>query len=135
MWLGNYDGALDSFENAVNKNPRRVEAWIQVGYCKVKQGKNADAVRAYKQALRLRPNSVEAYNKLGDAYYYAANFDEAVNAYKQAARLRPDLPEAYYNLGMTYLELGDRNSALAQSRTLQPLDAELYKKLVSEIRR
>ncbi|HVG30106.1 MAG TPA: tetratricopeptide repeat-containing serine protease family protein [Pyrinomonadaceae bacterium] len=134
LWLGNYDSALGSFENAVNKNPDRVEAWIQVGYCKVKQGKNADAIRAYKQALRLRPNSVEAYNKLGDAYYYAGSFDEALGAYRQAARLRPDLPEAFYNLGMTYLEIGDRAAALAQSRTLQPLDAELYAKLLSEIK-
>jgi tetratricopeptide (TPR) repeat protein len=135
LWLGNYDGALDSFENAVNKNPGRVEAWIQVGYCKVKQGKNADAIRAYKQALRLRPNSVETYNKLGDAYYYAGNFDQAITAYKQAARLRPDQPEAYYNLGMTYLEVGDRAAALAQSRALEPLDAEWYKKVMGEIKR
>ncbi|MCA1818168.1 MAG: trypsin-like peptidase domain-containing protein [Acidobacteria bacterium] len=134
LWLGNYDTALGSFENAVNKNPDRVEAWIQVGYCKVKQGKNDEAIRAYKQALRLRPNSVEAYNKLGDAYYYAANFDDALVAYKQAARLRPDLPDAFYNLAMTYLEIGDRNAALAQSRLLQPLDTELYAKLMAEIK-
>jgi S1-C subfamily serine protease len=135
LWLGNYDGALGSFEQVVNKNPNRVEAWIQVGFCKVKQGKMSDAIRAYKQALRLRPNSVEAYNKLGDAYYYAANFNEAINAYTQAARLRPDLGEAFYNLGMTYLEIGDRNAAHTQSRLLQTLDAELYQKLVSELRR
>ena len=135
LWLGNYDGALDSFENAVNKNPRRVEAWIQVGYCKVKQGKNADAIRAYKKALSLRPNSVETYNKLGDAYYYAANFDEAIAAYREAARLRPDQPEAYYNLAMTYLEMGDRDAALAQARMLERLDAEMYKKLLGEIKR
>jgi outer membrane protein assembly factor BamD (BamD/ComL family) len=135
LWLGNYDGALGSFEQVVDKNPNRVEAWIQVGYCKVKQGKMSDAIRAYKQALRLRPNSVEAYNKLGDAYYYAANFDEAIAAYKQAARLRPDLGEAFYNLGMAYLEIGDRHAAREQSQLLQTLDAELYQKLMSELRR
>ncbi|HEV2801678.1 MAG TPA: trypsin-like peptidase domain-containing protein [Pyrinomonadaceae bacterium] len=135
LWLGNYDGALGSFEQVVNKNPNRVEAWIQVGYCKVKQGKMTEAIRAYKQALKLRPNSVETYNKLGDAYYYASNFSEAINAYRQAARLRPDLGEAFYNLGMTYLELGDRDAAFAQSRLLQPLDAELYQKLINELRR
>lgn len=135
LWLGNYESALGSFENAVNKNPDRAEAWIQVGYCKAKQGMNAEAVKAYKRALKLRPNSVEAYNKLGDAYYYAGNFDEALVAFAHAARLRPDLPEAFYNLGMTYLEIGDRDSAIAQSRLLQPLDAELYAKLLAEIRR
>ncbi|HEX8653405.1 MAG TPA: tetratricopeptide repeat-containing serine protease family protein [Pyrinomonadaceae bacterium] len=135
LWLGNYDSALGYFENAVNKNPARAEAWIQVGYCKVKQGKNNDAIRAYQKALLLRPASAEAYNKLGDAYYYAERFDEAISAYKEAARLQPRLAEAYYNLGMTYLEIGDRMSAVAQSCLLQPLDTELYRKLIGEIKR
>jgi hypothetical protein len=36
---------------------------------------------------------------------------------------------------MTYLEIGDRNAALDQSLLLQKLDAELYQKLASELRR
>src|SRR5262245_11131916 len=35
LWLGNYDSAVGYFENAVNKNPKRADAWVQVGYCKV----------------------------------------------------------------------------------------------------
>jgi tetratricopeptide (TPR) repeat protein len=135
LWLGNYESALGYFEIAVNKNPGRAEAWIQVGYCKVKQGKNRDAIRALQQAIRLRPTSVEAYNKLGDAYFYSGSFNEAIEAYKQAARINPRHAEAFYNLGMTYLEIGDQASAIAQSRLLEPLDAKLYDKLMSEIRR
>jgi Flp pilus assembly protein TadD len=135
LWLGNYDSALGYFETAVNKNPQRADAWIQVGFCKVKQGKNDDAIRAFEQALKLRPNSYEALNKLGDAYYYAGNNYRALESYKQAVALRPDLAEGYYNLGLVYLELGDRDSASAQLRALQPLDAELYKKLASEMER
>ena len=135
LWLGNYDSALNYFETAANRNPRRPETWIQIGYCKVKQGRNDEAIRAYKRALQLRPNSAEAYNKLGDAYFYANRFDEAIEAYKQAARLRPEEAEAYYNLGLAYLEIGDRQSALAQSRLLESIDAELNKKLLAEIQR
>ncbi|MDQ3818296.1 MAG: tetratricopeptide repeat-containing serine protease family protein [Acidobacteriota bacterium] len=135
LWLGNYDSALGYFESAVNRNPNRAEAWIQVGYCKVKQGKNADAIKAFQRAIQLNPDSSEAYNKLGDAYYYAGRYGEAIEAYKQAARIQPELAEAYYNLGMTYLETGDRASAIAELRTLQPLDEKLYKKLLSEIQR
>lgn len=135
LWLGNYDSALNYFESAANRNPNRAEAWIQVGYCKVKQGKNNDAIKAYQRAIRLRPNSVDAYNKLGDAYYYAGNYYEAIAAYKEAARLQPRQPEAYYNLGMAYLEIGNHASAIAQSRLLQPLDAKLYDKLMSELQR
>ncbi len=135
LWLGNYESALGYFESAVNKNPNRVEAWIQVGFCKVKQGKTQDAIRAFQQALKLRPQSYEAHNKLGDAYYYAGNFYKAVESYKQAVALRPDLAEGFYNLGLAYLELGDRASAASQVRALKERDAELHKKLVNEIER
>ena len=135
LWLGNYDSALNYFENAVSKNPERAEAWIQVGFCKVKQGKNTDAIRAFEQALKLRPDSVEAHNKLGDAYYFAGNFNKAIESYKRAVALRPDLSEGYYNLGMAYLETGDRTAAATQVRALKDRDAELHKKLLDEIDR
>ena len=135
LWLGNYDSALGYFETAANRNPRRPETWIQIGYCKVKQGRNDEAVRAYLRALQLRPDSAETYNKLGDAHYYAGRFNEAIYSYKQAARLSPQQPEAYYNLGLAYLEIGDRESARAQSRLLEAIDVELNKKLLAEIQR
>jgi S1-C subfamily serine protease len=134
LWLGNYDSALAFFENAVNKNPRRAEAWIQVGYCKVKQGKNDEAIRAYQQALRLKPDSADLRNKLGDAYYYAGRLEEAVIAYKEAVRLRPDNAEGYYNLAIAYDDLGDTENAALQARLLQKIDDRLYKKFLSEMR-
>jgi len=135
LWLGNYDSALSYFENAVNKNPRRAETWVEVGFCKGKQGRHEEAIRAYQRALQLRPNSAEAHNRLGDAYFEVSRFDDAVASYRQAALLRPEMAEAYYNLGMTYLELGDRASALAQARKLELLDADLLKKLKTQMER
>lgn len=133
LWLGNYDNAIGYFENAVNRNPKRVEAWVQVGYCKVKQGKNLEAIKAYQRALQLEPASAEIYNKLGDAYYYAGRLNEAIEAYTQATRLRPDLAESYYNLAIAYYENGNRTMAANEARTLQKLDAKLYEKYLSEV--
>jgi tetratricopeptide (TPR) repeat protein len=135
LWLGNYDNALNYFETAANRNPRRPETWIQIGYCKVKQGRNEEAIRAYKRAIQLRPNSSEAYNKLGDAYFFGARFTEAIAAYQEAARIHPADGEAYYNLALAYLETGDRDAAVAQSRRLESIDAELHKKLLAEIQK
>jgi tetratricopeptide (TPR) repeat protein len=135
LWLGNYDNALNYFETAANRNPRRPETWIQIGYCKVKQGRNEEAIRAYKRAIQLRANSSEAYNKLGDAYFFGGRFIEAITSYQEAARIQPNEPEAYYNLGLAYLETGDRAAALAQSRRLESIDAELNKKLLAELQK
>jgi Flp pilus assembly protein TadD len=106
-----------------------------VGYCKVKQGKNDDAIRAYQQALRFKPDSADLRNKLGDAYYYGGRLQQAIASYKEAARLRPDNPEAYYNLAIAYDDIGDQQMATINARTLQKLDDKLYRKFLSEERR
>src|SRR4030095_10089408 len=121
LWLGNYDSAVSYFENAVNKNPKRADAWVQVGYCKVKQGKNQEAIRAYQQAIELRPDVADVDNKLGDAYYYAGRLPEAINAYSEAARLRPDNAETFYNLAIVYFDSGNQTMAAPDARILERL--------------
>jgi len=132
LWLGNYDNAVGYFENAVNRNPKRADAWIQVGYCKVKQGKTEEAIRAYQHALLLKPDAEEILNKLGDAYYYASRLPEAIATYKEATRLYPSGAEAYYNLALVYFETGNQKLALAQGRILRQLDERLYEKFLSD---
>ncbi|HKG46075.1 MAG TPA: trypsin-like peptidase domain-containing protein [Pyrinomonadaceae bacterium] len=132
LWLGNYDNAVGYFENAANKNPKRAEAWVQVGYCKVKQGKTQEAVRAYLQALQLKPADPEIHNKLGDAYYYSGRLREAIESYTEAARLRPDWAETFYNLAIAFSESGNPSMAATHARILQRLDPKLYEKYLRE---
>lgn len=132
LWLGNYDSAVGYFENAVNKNPKRADAWVQVGYCKVKQGKSQEAIRAYQQALQLRPDDAEIHNKLGDAYYYAGRLREAIDSYETAKDLEPRNAETFYNLAVAYRESGNETMAAIEARTLQRLDPKLYEKYLRE---
>ena len=132
LWLGNYDNAVGYFENAANKNPKRAEAWVQVGYCKVKQGKIQEAIRAYTQALQLKPSDAEIHNKLGDAYYYSGRLREAIDSYTEAARLQPENAETFYNLALAYFESGNLSMAATEARTLQRLDQKLYEKYLRE---
>jgi S1-C subfamily serine protease len=134
LWLGNYDNAIGYFETAANRNPRRADAWVQVGYCKVKQGKAEEGIRAYQHALQLKPDSEEIHNKLGDAYYYAGRMSEAIASYSRAATLRPENADAHYNLAVAYFESGNERLALSEAKILRQLDGKLYEKLVSETR-
>ena len=134
LWLGNYDNAIGHFETAANRNPQRADAWVQVGYCKVKQGKNEEAIRAYQHALELKPNWEEIHNKLGDAYYYAGRMREAIASYSRAAGLSPNNADAHYNLAVAYFESGNERLALSEAKILRQLDGKLYEKLVSETR-
>jgi len=132
LWLGNYDNALSYFETAANRNPARADAWVQVGYCKVKQGKAEEGIRAYQHALELKPDSEEIHNKLGDAYYHAGRMAEAIDSYNRAAKLSPNNADAHYNLAIAYFESGNERLALSEAKILRQLDAKLYEKLLSE---
>lgn len=132
LWLGNYDSAVGYFENAVNKNPRRADAWVKVGYCKVKQGKNQEAIKAYLEALQLKPADADIHNKLGDAYYYAGRMREAIDEYTEAIRLRPENAEFFYNLAIAYFESGNLTAASTHAKTLQRLDPKLYERYLRE---
>jgi S1-C subfamily serine protease len=132
LWLGNYDSAVGYFENAVNKNPRRADAWVQVGYCRVKQGKSQEAIRAYLQALQLKPDDAEIHNKLGDAYYYAGRLREAIDSYTTASQLEPKNAEVFYNLAIAYSESGNQAMAATEAHILQKLDPKLYERYLRE---
>ncbi|HWN10718.1 MAG TPA: tetratricopeptide repeat-containing serine protease family protein [Pyrinomonadaceae bacterium] len=132
LWLGNYDNAVGYFETAANRNPARADAWAQVGYCKVKQGKAEEGIRAYQHALELQPESEEIHNKLGDAYYHAGRMPEAIASYQRAASLNPRNADAHYNLAIAYFESGNEPLALSAAKILRQLDLKLYEKLVSE---
>lgn len=134
LWLGNYDNAIGYFETAANRNPRRADAWVQVGYCKVKQGKNEEGIRAYQHAIELKPDSEEIHNKLGDAYYYAGRMPEAIASYSRAASLNPRNADAHYNLAVAYSESGNERLAATEARILRQLDGKLYEKFSSETR-
>jgi S1-C subfamily serine protease len=134
LWLGNYENAVGHFETVANRHPKRADAWVQVGYCKVKQGKTDEGIRAYQQALELKPDSDEILNKLGDAYYYAGKLSEAIVYYQRAARIRPTNAEAFYNLAVAYFESGNQAMSLSSARTLRQLDAKLYDKFMTETR-
>src|SRR5688572_15423550 len=134
LWLGNYENALGHFETVANRHPRRADAWVQVGYCKVKQGKTEEGIRAYQQALELKPDSDEIQNKLGDAYYYAGKLSEAIIHYQRAAKLRPTSAEAFYNLAVAYFEIGNEGMSLSAAKMLRHLDGKLYEKFMTETR-
>src|SRR5687767_6584650 len=134
LWLGNYENAVGHFETVANRHPKRADAWVQVGYCKVKQGKTDEGIRAYQQALELKPDSDEIQNKLGDAYYYSGKLSEAIIHYQRAAKLRPTSAEAFYNLAVAYFEIGNEGMSLSAAKMLRHLDGKLYEKFMTETR-
>ncbi len=132
VWSENYEKALSYFEQAVKKDTRFADAYVNIGFCDGKLGRHIEEIEAYKQAIRIKPDFAEAHCNLGVAYGELGRWNEEIKAYKQAIRIKPDYAKAHYNLGVAYDNLGRYNEAveaLKQAIRIEPDDAEAFNNL------
>lgn len=76
-----YAAALGKFEQAVQLDPQRYEAWNYLGYTSRKLGHYDDALAAYDKALSLKPGYPDAIEYRGEAYLAVQRLDDAKQAY------------------------------------------------------
>lgn len=113
---GRYADALSSCARAVELDPGRLDARINLGNALTVAGRFDEASRRLLEALRRAPHSADAWKGLGYAYARAGRRLEAVEAYRAALRERPDFPEAHNDLGLLLDELGEKAEAQAHLR-------------------
>jgi tetratricopeptide (TPR) repeat protein len=76
-----YAAALGKFQQSVQLDPQRYEAWNYVGYTSRKLGHYDDALSAYDRALALKPDYPDALEYRGEAYLAVNRLDDAKKAY------------------------------------------------------
>ena len=76
-----YTSALGKFEQSLQLDSQRYEAWNYVGYTSRKLGRYDDALLAYDRALALKPGYPDAIEYRGEAYLAVNRLDDAKKAY------------------------------------------------------
>jgi tetratricopeptide (TPR) repeat protein/TolB-like protein len=103
-WRGDYTGAVQIVEEAVNRNPKRVwpHLLLAASYAERMRPEtesskvvpaSEQAVAAVNRALALRPNSGRVLAWAGDVYRGLNRYDEAMEYYHQALEDRPGSSE------------------------------------------
>jgi Flp pilus assembly protein TadD len=119
---GNFQGARDNFERALEKSPRSVSALNGLGIAQYRLANFVDAIHAFRQAIDLAPAAAGNYSNLGAALYRMGDFSNAVAMFQKAARLAPREVHAYYGLGVSLMQEQQYGQAIAAFRRGVALD-------------
>jgi Flp pilus assembly protein TadD len=103
-----------------------------VGYLRLRQRQEREAVSWFQKALVQAPNSIESEYRLGFSYHSLGEFDKAISCYRKVLELQPEHFFARLQLGKLLLAEGEYEEAeleLIQSARIRPPYAPTWRYL------
>jgi len=106
--------AIDYFNNALNLNPKSIEALYALAFFYQENGEYNKAIEKYTMITQIDPKNKQSYYNLGYIHLvYLLVYDVAAKYFTSAIQCDPNYAEAYYNRGYSYELLGNINFARA----------------------
>jgi tetratricopeptide (TPR) repeat protein len=111
FWLGlgvvhfeadKLDDAQTAFLEAIELNPKNINAWLDLSLIYLVQAQPDDAIKACQQALEIDPQNGTTWYNLGNLYHDLGNFQEALAAYKKGVKIDPGNSALWFQLGRMY---------------------------------
>jgi tetratricopeptide (TPR) repeat protein len=81
---GDLDGAIASYDRAVEIKPDLYEAWFNQGNVFSKLERFEEAIASYDKAIEIKPNFQEAWHNRGNALSNLGRLDEASASFEKA---------------------------------------------------
>jgi Flp pilus assembly protein TadD len=111
--VGDFDGAVISWEKALEINPNLSAAWHNRGSALGRLGKYSEAIESFDQALVIDPNNYQAWNDRGHALYQLQKWEEAVASWDKAIEILPGDYQFWYNRGCALEKLQRSEESIA----------------------
>ena len=117
--MGNYNGALQSFQLALNADPSSADAHYNIGRTFHHLGKSsnnkqqlAQAKQAYQNALKLNPTHQPAYRGLSVLLTENNQANEAFALLQKWSAIQPNSAEPKIEIARLYSEFGNKKTAI-----------------------
>lgn len=134
--LGEYDGAINSYRNALKLQPSMPDLHFNLGIVFGNLNRFEEAANSYRKAIALNPKFFEAYGNLGTLMQKQGKLEEAVASYRKAISINPDA-RGYFNLGTALRDQGKLDEAIKsyqQAIQLFPNYADAHSNLGETLR-
>jgi tetratricopeptide (TPR) repeat protein len=125
MALGDTDGAIKAYQDALRRSPDRDDIYISLGNIYFSDEKYNEAAEAYEKAVKLWSSAGNHY-ALGQAYLKAERYSEAELEFNAVLRKEPDKPSGYYGLGLNFSKQGRYEEAIAQFKEAIRVNPKFY---------
>ena len=134
------DNEIVRFQELVRKDPKNVDAWIQIGNIMMDTKRFQEAIDAYQKALELNDKNLDIRVDMGTCYRNIGKPDKAVEEYRKAIALNPKHLNAHRNLGVVLaFDLNKKSEAIKEFEEYLKLapnapDAQNVRQLVEKIK-
>ena len=86
---GDQQAAFRAFSRVVRLDPKRFNAWFNIGTMLRSSGQDDAAKQAFGNVIRIDPNDAEAYGSLGIIFQEEGKLEPAEKCFRAALRLNP----------------------------------------------
>jgi tetratricopeptide (TPR) repeat protein len=114
---GNYSGAIENFQRALQIHPASLEAHCDLASTLLKTGDVTGGIEQLEQVKRINPRYSVAYYDLGTIYLRARQLPQAIAELKTAVDLNPADFNAKNNLGYALDQSGQPAAAVPYYRS------------------
>jgi Tfp pilus assembly protein PilF len=121
---GQAEKALPLFERAVQLQPSRPDALLNLANTHLRANQPTNAIRYAREALNFDRNLAAAYYVAGCGYLRLRQFEEALQFLQPARDLDPTVAAVSYQIARAHAELGQVEAALAAYEETIALEPE-----------
>lgn len=119
---GNYDGALEMFDRAIEADGDFPRAHTAKATCLIRLGKTGEAEAICDALIAKDPACALAYTTKGVIFHSLGETAKADEAYRSGTRLGPDEPTAFYNYACFCAQTGREEDCRENLRRAIVLD-------------
>lgn len=120
---GDFEGALMSYEKALDHDGEDMEIWKLRADTFLNMGQFKDAYDAYKDILKVYVDP-EVLNNLGYILFSTDRYEKAEQYYKRSIELGNDFGPAHYNLAYLYHTKGNYEDAIIHYKEAAKTDGK-----------
>ncbi len=137
-----YGDALDFYEAALKKNPKRAMLWNKMGLAELRLARYDDARKDFGKAIKLDRDFSDAMGNLGATYYLQGvayhlqkqerkaegEYKRAIKTCLKAIKMRPDVASFHNNLANAYFARKEYDGAVREFARALQLDPEILER-------